>query len=174
MDNSTVLEEVKQCFSEYIQNILSDPDIGIEVDKLQSSLLETVKNIPRLNPIQYKQKIDSHELCVYKLKSGLRKGQECGKKISPKSETRKFCGIHLKKENVYESKTVDVDNEDDVFVIRKNKFDNFVYGNTGLVFKSSKHKFIVGRQNNHTGKVEKLSDNDIDLCKKYKLRYKKE
>ena len=54
----------------------------------------------------------------------------------------------------------------------KNKHDNFVYGNTGLIFKSSLEKYIVAREG-LKGKWLPLDEYDIAECKRLGLRWKK-
>ena len=61
--------------------------------------------------------------------------------------------------------------DEDTIVIRKNKFNNFVFGKTGLIIKSSKEKYIVAREAEN-GDWLPLSEEDIDECKRYHLKYK--
>jgi hypothetical protein len=53
--------------------------------------------------------------------------------------------------------------------IRRNKFDNFVHEETGLVFNNKTQK-VYGKQNSD-GTVSDLTSEDIDLCNKYKFSY---
>jgi len=53
--------------------------------------------------------------------------------------------------------------------IRKNKFGNHEHFESGLLFNDS--KTVIGYQNPN-GKVESLTDKEIELCKKYKFLYK--
>lgn len=53
--------------------------------------------------------------------------------------------------------------------IRRNKFDNFVHEETGLVFNNKTQK-VYGKQN-PDGSVSDLTSEDIDLCNKYKFSY---
>lgn len=54
--------------------------------------------------------------------------------------------------------------------IRKNKFNNYEHYESGLVF-NNETKIVIGFQNSN-GKVDALTDEKIELCKKYKFQYK--
>jgi len=54
--------------------------------------------------------------------------------------------------------------------IRKNKFGNEEHFESGLVF-NKETKMVIGKQNPN-GKLESLTDKDIETCKKYKFLYK--
>lgn len=54
--------------------------------------------------------------------------------------------------------------------IRKNKFGNEEHFESGLVF-NKETKMVIGKQN-PDGKLESLTDKDIETCKKYKFLYK--
>jgi hypothetical protein len=107
--------------------------------------------------------------CPSIIKSGKRKGEECGKYIKDDNE---FCKVHTKKEKIVEEKsnTISIDDED-ILIIRKNKYNNFVYGNTGLIFKNSLEKYIVAKEG-IDGEWIPLDDIDIELCKEYNLKWK--
>ena len=53
--------------------------------------------------------------------------------------------------------------------IRRNKFDNFIHEESGLVFNNKTQK-VYGKQN-PDGSVAELTPEDIDLCNKYKFSY---
>ena len=53
--------------------------------------------------------------------------------------------------------------------IRKNKFGNYEHFESGLVFNNDT-KMAIGHQNSN-GKVDSLTDNNIEMCKKYKFKY---
>ena len=53
--------------------------------------------------------------------------------------------------------------------IRKNKFGNYEHFESGIVL-NNETKMAIGHQNT-TGKVDSLTDNDIETCKKYKFKY---
>ena len=80
------------------------------------------------------------------------------------------CKAHSKtKEPIEEPQPLE---EDEIYIIRKNGFNNFVYGNTGLIFKSSTEKYIVAREGSK-GEWLPLEAEDIEVCKKNGLRWKK-
>lgn len=54
--------------------------------------------------------------------------------------------------------------------IRRNKFGNEEHFESGLVFNKDT-KMVIGKQNPN-GKLESLTDKDIETCKKYKFLYK--
>jgi len=53
--------------------------------------------------------------------------------------------------------------------IRKNKFGNFEHFETGLLF-NNETKTVTGKQNEN-GKIDSLTDHDIEQCKKFKFKY---
>jgi len=59
--------------------------------------------------------------------------------------------------------------EKEVSEVRKNKFGNQEHMSTGLVFNDS--KVVIGVQNAN-GKVDSLTDKDIETCKTLKYQYK--
>lgn len=54
--------------------------------------------------------------------------------------------------------------------VRKNKFGNEEHFESGLVF-NKESKIVFGHQNAN-GKIDSLTDKDIESCKKYKFQYK--
>lgn len=54
--------------------------------------------------------------------------------------------------------------------IRRNKFGNEEHFESGLVF-NKETKMVIGKQNQN-GKLDSLTDKDIETCKKYKFLYK--
>lgn len=55
--------------------------------------------------------------------------------------------------------------------IRKNKFGNYEHFESGLVFVKDSN-IAIGHQNNDTGKIDTLTDRDIEMSKKFKFQYK--
>ena len=53
--------------------------------------------------------------------------------------------------------------------IKKNSFGNYEHPETGLVFDRINQR-VIGKQNKN-GKVDSLTDEDIDTCNKYKFKY---
>jgi hypothetical protein len=145
-------------FSYLIENDVVQTDIDILNVLLQNNLRASLG----------KCKIDRMNICKVTIKSGKRKGEECGKTF--KSGER-ACKIHSKPKVVIEEEEEPY-KEDEVYIIKKNSYNNFVYGNTGLIFKSSTEKYIVAREGSK-GEWLPLEDEDIELCKKNGLRWKK-
>jgi len=54
--------------------------------------------------------------------------------------------------------------------VRRNAYNNFEHAETGLVF-DPKEKIVIGRQDDN-GTVVDLTDDDIQLCKKFKFKWK--
>jgi hypothetical protein len=133
--------------------------------------------------------------CSYLLSSGLRKGQECGSVI--KNEGDSHCKRHLGKqdeEKIIEKKIKKKDTEsikdkqknkkkdteeeetneesEPLFVIRKNKFNNFVFKDTPYIFQSVSEKYIVAKEG-LKGEWIPLNEEDKRICRKqYRLRCK--
>lgn len=150
-------EGCERFFSYLIENNIVQVDLDVLNILLQNNLRVSLG----------KCKIDNMTTCKVLIKSGARKGEECGKSI--KSGER-ACKSHSKsKEPVEEPQPLE---EDEIYIIRKNCFNNFVYGNTGLIFKSSTEKYIVAKEGSK-GEWLPLEAEDIAVCKKNGLRWKK-
>jgi len=132
------------------------------------------------------------KVCLSILSSGPRKGEKCAVKTKDNSN---YCKKHKSKEEGQmvlpeedspqsSSKNLDefidqnesphsVDvhsNNTTRYIIKKNMFDNFVFGNTPYIFKSATEKYIVARQG-LSGEWIPLTEEDKQICiKKYHLR----
>jgi len=126
--------------------------------------------------------------CEHIFKCGSRKGSRCTTSVKIPGN---FCYKHKVKtipdqeieELPLESKSVaqersdsakhraEGDKKEIICSIRKNNFNNFVFKNTGLIFKNQKEKFIVAKEG-LKGEWLPLSENDIEICKENHLRYK--
>jgi len=148
-----------------------------------------------LKEIQFLYK-DSKKLsmptCEHIFKSGSRKGSKCTTLVKISGN---FCSKHKLKISGQEIEELPIlkdsksefsakhraisdkeqsdksDKKEIICSIRKNNFNNFVFKNTGLIFKSQKEKFIVAKEG-LKGEWLPLSDNDIETCKENHLRYK--
>jgi hypothetical protein len=140
--------------------------------------------------------------CSYLVGSGPRKGQECGSVIKDgnnslckrhrgKQETKcinqetkcikqetKSIKQDTKSINQDKScnKTIQEEQDEEknelLFVIRKNKFNNFVFKDTPYIFQSATEKYIVAKEG-IKGEWIPLNDEDKRICRKqYHLRYK--
>lgn len=144
-------------FSYLIENNIVQVDLDVLNILLQNNLRVSLG----------KCKLDNMTTCKALIKSGARKGEECGKSIKA---GERACKLHSKtKEPVEEPQPLE---EDEIYIIRKNAFNNFVYGNTGLIFKSSTEKYIVAREG-LKGEWLPLEAEDIEVCKKNGLRWRK-
>lgn len=150
-------EACEKFFSYLIENNIVQVDLDVLNILLQNNLRVSLG----------KCKIDNMTTCKALIKSGARKGEECGKVIKC---GERACKLHSKaKEHMEEPEPLQ---EDEIYIIRKNAFNNFVYGNTGLIFKSSTEKHIVAKEGSK-GEWIPLEEDDIHLCKKNGLRWKK-
>jgi hypothetical protein len=150
-------EACEKFFSYLIENNIVPVDLDVLNILLQNNLRVSLG----------KCKIDNMTTCRALIKSGARKGEECGKAVK---HGERACKVHSKaKEPIEEPEPLQ---EDEIYIIRKNAFNNFVYGNTGLIFKSSTEKYIVAREGSK-GEWLPLEEEDINLCKKNGLRWKK-
>jgi len=109
--------------------------------------------------------------CRFILASGNRKGEECGASIKDDSLDKKYCKRHsskaIKEEPVEEKQSQE---EEPLYIIRKNRFNNFVFGNTPYIFKSATEKFIVAKEG-IKGEWIPLTEEDKRICRKqYHLR----
>lgn len=122
---------------------------------------------------------DKPDGCTHVLTRGPKEGDECGKKISTKSQTGNYCSVHLNQENKVkpvkknEKKSVKTESKDDNVNIKirlDSNYGRYVQSGTGLVFKSAQEKIVIGVQDDH-GDLLKLGPKDIDACKKYRFVY---
>lgn len=155
--------------------------LNVRFKKIQNNINININNSNK----EMNDNTDTEEQCIAVIKSGKNKGKLCNKSVY----TGKYCKIHSKEEIVKDNiddnfVTVD-ENEEDVksvivnttppqqenykMVISVNKYNNFVYGDTGLVFGEDKR--IVAKEGPN-GEWLTLTETDIELCKKYKLRYR--
>lgn len=119
----------------------------------------------------YKQKENINEEisgCT-RILTRVRVGECCGKKISKKSETGKYCTTHLSHER--ETKKPKVDEFSCNYRFNKSKFGNYTHS-TGLAIRSQTNKKIYGREDKD-GIVQPLTEEDIELCKKFRFVYEK-
>jgi hypothetical protein len=133
--------------------------------------------------------------CNFIIKSGLRRFLPCGHPTISNSE---YCLKHntyiFKKENPKEYKELKKEEkhlklikeenkkpkvsivaykqikENNSILLVKNKFNNILWPNSKLVFKSFKEKIIIGTED-EIGNIISLKTEDIELCKQYKLKY---
>lgn len=148
-----------------VMEAFSDLHLSVGNEKRKESMKETSNE----------SNTDNEEVkgCIHRMIRGNRAGECCGEKISSKSQTGKYCSKHIARENKVQSqlskskKTVPNKSETE-YRISKNKFGNYTHTSTGLVFRSAKEKYVYGRQD-EDGEIHDLTEEDIELCKKYKF-----
>jgi hypothetical protein len=172
------LQICEKFFRELIDKKIADDEeilFGILQNSLNKNDFKNKKNINNKENIM--------NGCKSIIKSGNRKGEECGKKVfSIGNEEFEYCVKHINskkeelqgpgpgiKEHVYVSNKEDINSEE--LVIKKNNFGNFVFGQSGLIIKSAKEKYVVAKEGKN-GEWNPLEEKDILMCKKFHLRYK--
>jgi hypothetical protein len=154
-----------ECYNRFCRYLIDNNIVDVDEDVL----LLLLQNDLRESLGKSKMSNTNKNVCRSIVKAGKRKGEECGKTIKDESE---YCKVHTKKEKPEEkTNKIVFEDDEDILIIRKNKFNNFVYGNTGLIFKSSLEKCIVAKEGMN-GEWLPLDEIDIDLCKEYNLKWK--
>jgi hypothetical protein len=137
---------------------------------------------------------DESPCCVHVLTRGPKKDEECGKRVSAKSQTGHYCSVHLNQENkvkpvkppkstnntkstVVNKKINKLKNEQDneeikIKIMKDPDYGRYVHIGTGLVFKSVTEKIVVGRQDEH-GQVHLLTSDDVSKCLKFRFPFDK-
>jgi len=116
--------------------------------------------------------------CIFKLLKGVRKGELCDNKTNigsfyckrhsnEKYDSNREEKYDSNREEKYEQKI-----NSPIYIISKNKYGNFTFENTGLIFKNINDKKIVAKEGIN-GKWIELNDEDIELCIQYKLKFER-
>lgn len=108
------------------------------------------------------------QTCKAILKTGKNKGQYCSHQVHSDG----YCKRHSKcahEEKKEENKVKPKPLRETDIVLRKNKFGNIVYPGTNLIL--DKDNSVIAKETK-TGEWESLTEIDIEVCKKHKLRYK--
>ncbi len=161
---SLILEDLKSRV-----DFTAEDELDLVVEALGCCLLPNKKVKEKW--LQYKEMTDASQGCVAILKSGPARGEQCGRKIKGDGN---FCSIHIKHPQPQPQPEVEPDQKihtvhKDDLVIKPNRWHNFVYPGTCLIL--DKDKKVAAREG-MTGEWLQLTQEDIDLCKKYKLQYK--
>jgi hypothetical protein len=114
--------------------------------------------------------------CIYKYIKGKQEGQLCGK--NAKSDSN-YCTKHLKFETGGQKEKKSIIPKEEVVkvskvekCIRYNKdINRWWHQETKLIFKSNLDKVVVGIYRNDN--IEKLNDDDCNVCEKYGFKYTK-
>jgi hypothetical protein len=146
--------------------------------KIQSDLYLLL--LKEINTLYKDSKKLSMPTCEHIFKSGSRKGSKCTTLVKRPGD---FCSKHKPKISIEENddgiedlplkdETNNIKKEKEtICTIRKNKFNNFVFKNTRLIFRSQKEKYIVAKED-LKGEWLPLNEDDIQICKENHLRYK--
>jgi hypothetical protein len=154
-----------ECYNRFCRHLIDNNIVDVDEDVL----LLLLQNDLRESLGKCKMSSTNKNVCRALIKSGQRKGEECSKVIKGNGE---YCKSHSKKEKTEEkTNKIVFEDDEDILIIRKNEFNNFVFGNTGLIFKSSLEKYIVAKEG-MKGEWLPLDEIDIDLCKEYNLNWK--
>lgn len=118
-----------------------------------------------------KEKKKVYNKCIYKFTKSPKMGQECG--VSIRKEGSFYCSKHTRYKKVIEDdKQVSDSTELKKIAIRLHPdLKKFVHNTSGLVFFSKSEQVVYGKLIN--GVILELSDNDIEICKKYQFKYDK-
>ena len=135
--------------------------------------------------------------CPFIIKSGVRRFLPCGHPIDLKNSNSQFCEKHttynFKKEHPKEYKEMEKEKQklqlldeskkpkisviakkqiqqQNSIILVKNNFNNILWPNSNLVFKSFKEKIIIGTEDIN-GNIIPLKEEDIQLCISNKLKY---
>lgn len=143
-------------------------DVKIDNNKVDNNK----KNKENNNEKDIKEELKEQRICTFKIKTGKRKNEECGAKVSKLSETGNYCGRHVANEKKEEQQKERQKEKDDIQgnLFKLNKFNNFAYGETGLILKSKEDQFIIGKQDEN-GDIHDLKEEDIMVCKRNKFKY---
>ena len=139
---------------------VSDPDTEITREKIMAANKDMLNAMCKKRGLKVTGKKDE---LVQRLIDSL-----SAEKETKKTETKVTQSVASKNKN--DSAIVKTIKERSAeLAIRKNKFGNFEHMSTGLVFNTD--KMVYGRQL-EDGKVNDLTLDDIELCKKNKFMYK--
>jgi len=147
----------------------------LDEDVLNDILINNLKNSNTINKYASMSLIG----CKSIIKSGNRAKQECGQKCI---EGYQYCKRHIKQydvgyvEGASAPSLVQQEREEEIdlerIYIRKNQFNNFVFGSTGFIIKSATEKYIVAKEGKDGEWLALTEEDKKEIKKKYKLRYK--
>ena len=138
---------LKKIIEEYSQRIIDEKDISAEdLENIWSEFSDTF-TLDLVNRKTLR--------CKYIFKRGTKEGKECGKRI----KEGEYCCLHKAK-----------DKSTNVVIYKHEETGNFIHKDTQLVFKStSKNKIVIGKLSNNS--INKLTNDDIKECRKWKFKY---
>lgn len=171
-----MLKIIEKLFDDYIEKVAKT--YGHSVNDLKR-LMNDDDTIPPLNitTVQVQPQLiaatGTGGLCSFVLLRGVRAGTVCGAKNKKNSE---FCSQHFKK-NVTEKEIVVIETNNKALppkkpnpVLRMNKIiGKWWHPDSGLVFKSSEEKIVIGIFKNN--QLVDLSEEDVQACVAHKFKY---
>ena len=188
----TIYQSIAEAFDEFAERLVLEVD-GLDKDKILEVWNSAapkeiqVNGKPAKKAVTKKKPDDNTPKCVHVLTKGNTKGQECGAKICTDSTTGSYCKRHLKfegepaktpgKPRAKNAKAVAKEEKKEVIKniissapkdIKRNSWGNYEDPKTKFVFNAA-DKTVIGKQNHKTGKIDKLTTEDIEVCKR--LRY---
>jgi hypothetical protein len=102
--------------------------------------------------------------CAYIFSKGKNTGEQCSKFVK---DSQTFCYLHNLKEEKKEEKKEQEDVSNCLFKLTGTNY--WWHKDTRLVFPSQTEKLVIAKYFN--GDLQKLEDEDIKICKKFKLNY---
>jgi len=172
-----MLKIIEKLFDDYIEKVAKT--YGHSVNDLKRLMNdEDTTTIPLVNiPTQVQPQLiaatGTGGLCSFVLLRGARAGTVCGAKNKKNSD---FCCQHSKK-NVTEKEIVVIETNNKALppkkpnpVLRMNKIiGKWWHPDSGLVFKSSEEKIVIGIFKNN--QLVDLSEEDVQACVAHKFKY---
>jgi hypothetical protein len=173
MENSINIHDIDNLVQKFISDLHNQFNASeetlltlwqeVQTSTLQSDFSRTISS--KTKSSKHEQKPEKEPAtCQAILK---RKSQPCGKKVSKNSKTGKYCSVHCKCENSTTANTPDLSN---YHIFKKNAFENFTYGDTGLILKNKDEQKIIGHQSAN-GTIRDLTADEITLCQRRRLDY---
>jgi len=173
-----MLKIIEKLFDDYIEKVAKT--YGHSVNDLKR-LMNDDDTIPpppvNIFPAQVQPQLiaatGTGGLCSFVLRRGTRAGTVCGAKNKKNSD---FCSQHSKK-NVTEKEIVMIETNNKALppkkpnpVLRMNKIiGKWWHPDSGLVFKSSEEKIVIGIFKNN--QLFDLSEEDVQACVAHKFKY---
>lgn len=141
-------------------------DTELSVEKISKSTVPELKAFCRLNNLKTSGKKDE---LVSRLLNKLN-GKTENETLPSVPKTVSNMNVKEQKKNmVTEVAKQAVSRNVENIVIKKNRFDNFEHIPTKMIFNPSTQS-VIGTQNVN-GKVDPLTDSDIEICKQYNFKF---
>ena len=178
---TTIESVINDAVNNYISVISENYNIDAKElknlwDNNKSDDTKSVASKTSTKSVATKSKTKNDLTCIYKYIKGKQEGQLCGK--NAKSDSN-YCTKHLKFETDGQKEKKSIIPKEEVVkvskvekCIRYNKeINRWWHQETKLIFKSNLDKVVVGIYRNDN--IEKLNDDDCNVCEKYGFKYTK-